>query len=423
MPGIYCTKMPAALLPILRIFILMNSVRHKKRFLVIIYFLATCFAVQSQDEFEKGKLLDRIAVTNTKNENFALYLPNTYNPQELTKILFIFDPSGNGAQGVNAFINAAEKHNFMLVSSNNSRNGPYELNFGIANRLLNHVFSTFNIDAKGIYLAGFSGGARLATAIACLMDQVSGVIACGAGFSGLPAHAPTTQNFAYAGLIGNEDMNYTEMRDVKAYLQKLRFNHTLISFNGGHQWPPSTEIEKAFQWLLIQSHKKGTSKLKEEQLYEFYKANFKSAKKALKENHSLLVEEEYERLLHTFGSIFKTDSISDQLKQLKKSKAHKQEIKQLQKALLKEKVYAKKYADRFHNDFEHAKNAKLDWWEKEINALKKAEIKSNKQMSKMIKRVRFQIFVMAFSSKNATTYQVTLAQKDFCNALGKLAAK
>ena len=38
------------------------------------------------------------------------------------------------------------------------------------------MFSDFNIDSKRIYTAGFSGGSRLASAIAVLTDQIQGVI-------------------------------------------------------------------------------------------------------------------------------------------------------------------------------------------------------------------------------------------------------
>ena len=87
-------------------------------------------------------------------------------------IIFIFDPSGTAINGINAFKAGAEKFGYILVCSNNSKNGPYQMNFDLTNRLFNHIFSEFNIAENRIYTAGFSGGSRLACTVAVLTGAV-----------------------------------------------------------------------------------------------------------------------------------------------------------------------------------------------------------------------------------------------------------
>ena len=132
------------------------------------FIVLSCMITQAQQSYEKSVLIDSIPVSNAVEETFALYLPEAYDAQVLSPILFIFEPAGRGKVGINAFIEAAEAYNYILVCSNNARNGPYDRNFAIASRLFTHVFSRFNIKEKGIYLAGFSGGSRLASSIAAL---------------------------------------------------------------------------------------------------------------------------------------------------------------------------------------------------------------------------------------------------------------
>jgi len=201
----------------------------KKCTCVIIYFF--CAFINAQ-QFKTGIILDSIPVSNSINETFSLYLPTTYNANKLSPILFIFSPSGNGKNGVKTFIKSAEAYNYILICSNNSKNGPLDRNFNIAQGLFTHIFSTFNIHKNQVYLAGFSGGSRLATAIATVSDLITGVIACGAGFVSSPNYIPSTQNFSYVGLCGDRDFNYQEMVGVKSYLNKTELSNTLFSFEG-----------------------------------------------------------------------------------------------------------------------------------------------------------------------------------------------
>ena len=128
------------------------------------------FQINAQQTYEPGKIMDSIPVSNTSNETFTLYLPTNFETSKESPILFIFDPGGRGRIGVETFIES-------------SRNAPYERNFNIAANLFDHIFSRFAIDKDQMILAGFSGGARLAWAIALAAGNLTGVIACGAGLS------------------------------------------------------------------------------------------------------------------------------------------------------------------------------------------------------------------------------------------------
>ena len=194
-----------------------------------------------------------MSVPNSEEETFTLYLPTTYHPEEGSPILFIFSPSGNGKKGVKTFIKTAEAYNHILICSNNSRNGPLDQNLLITQHLFNHVFSEFKIFENRIYLAGFSGGARLAAGIASATTQVEGVIAYGAGLIPSPNYMPSKKNFSYIGICGDRDMNYQEMFDVQAYLDNLKIPNSLISFDGNHRWPPNEQLLMAFNWLEIEA--------------------------------------------------------------------------------------------------------------------------------------------------------------------------
>lgn len=378
------------------------------------------FQINAQQAYEPGKIMDSIPVSNTPNETFTLYLPTTFEASKKSPILFIFDPGGRGRIGVETFIEASESYGHILVCSNDSRNAPYERNFNIAANLFDHIFSRFTIDKNQMVLAGFSGGSRLAWAIALAAGNLTGVIACGAGVSEASPAILQKQEFSYAGICGNRDMNFGEMLKVTTYLTTKNISNTLFTFDGGHDWPPAAEINRAFEWLAIESHKKGKKIKPEEELQNSYRLTYEFAKKSEDEGYILKEVENYERILSTYGSLYKLDTIAEHLNLLKKESAYKRALKSRTKALAEEKELTKMFYERFTIDYNQPENADMAWWSKKINQLNDKNANAEIEFQRMLERVKFNLFAIAYSRNNPLIYKSSEEQKKFCIALGKL---
>ena len=197
---------------------------------------------------------------------------------------FVFDPSGKGKRGVKPFLKASEKYGYVIVCSNNSKNGPYNINFDIFNNLYSHITSTIKIERNEMYLSGFSGGSRLACAVASITDLFTGVIACGAGFPQIPEYVPSTQKYNYVGLCGNRDFNYYEMIKNKSFLNKINFNNTLITSKKKHSWPSNDDILRAFDWLYLRKLKIVTFKNNQKDILKLYNQEYIKIKKHILHN-------------------------------------------------------------------------------------------------------------------------------------------
>ncbi len=374
--------------------------------------------VYSQQGYETGKVIDSIAVSKASNETFALYLPTTFKSDQTSSILVVFSPSGMGAQGVQVFKEAAETYNYILACSNDSKNGPYDRNFAITERLFGHLFSNFNIKEGGVYLAGFSGGSRLATAIASISGQIEGVIACGAGFSQISSRIPSTQKFSYAGICGDRDMNYKEMVDIKSYLNKLQFDNTLFTFDGGHKWPSSEQIGKAVDWLEMKSVKNGRLVKSKVEIERSYQKNYAFAKTVDEKNRPILALERFERLLSTYNRFFKLDSIVNQIQHIKKSNSFKIAMKSQNDAFEVESAITAVFIDRFNKDYERPSKANMRWWEREFQKLEKKKGNAkNEQMDKMFSRFKIGFFAMLHERQQFGNKAPTNEQKAFCEVL------
>ncbi len=203
--------------------------------------------------FEKGKVISKVVCKKNITQSYALYIPLNYSEDKKSPIVYAFDSHGKGLLPVELFKDEAEKYGYIIVGSNNSKNGtPWNVTSEIYDTLYNDTHNRFAIDDNRIYTAGFSGGSRVASTLAITKGGINSVIGCGAGFG---TQEQPQQKFGYFGIAGNEDMNLTEMIALDSALEKSGYIHYLEIFDGKHEWPPKSVVSDAFLWLEMNTMK------------------------------------------------------------------------------------------------------------------------------------------------------------------------
>jgi tetratricopeptide (TPR) repeat protein len=205
-----------------------------------------------------GTITDTVRCKMNPKFSYAIYLPKSFTRSAKWPLICLFDPGARARLAIAGFCQAAEKSGYILICSNQSRNGmSWKEYLEIADYLLTDVEANYSIDHKRIYTSGFSGGSRAAAFIAMHNKFISGVIACGAGFPET-ADIINIPHFDYYGLVGNKDMNYLEMYELNEKLVKKGCDTELCIFSGGHEWPSSSLLQDAVDWIDLQAMKKGT---------------------------------------------------------------------------------------------------------------------------------------------------------------------
>lgn len=200
-------------------------------------------------EFITEKVIDTVICKNYPSQSYSLYLPSLYRADTTWQALILYEPAARGSLAVNLFSNAAEKYGFVVVCSNNSKNGPWDIVDQATEAVFDDIFTRFNIDQDSIYAGGFSGGSRAATRLAMNSKKIKAVFACSAGFP--PGQKPTNDiEFTYIGFAGNKDFNFLEMFELKQQLDVCGVQNILIEFDGDHKWPPKEAVELAFDWFM-----------------------------------------------------------------------------------------------------------------------------------------------------------------------------
>jgi len=278
-------------------------------------------------ELEGGKRYDNLKIEATPNETYALYLPKNYSADKVWPIVYIFDPAARGIIGLNAFVDAAKQFDYILVCSNNSKNGILDANFKIASSLFFETLKNLAIDESRIYAAGFSGGARLSIALAMQNPVIRGVIQCGAGFS---AQRPFEQTgFFHIGIVGDLDMNYLEMKKVEHWMEEINSNSHLIFFEGIHRWPPKESILKSFQWIEFNIMEAGEKQRDDQLILETYKKSYLEAVQLQTDNRLHEYADLTKRIIKRFESLIDVNSLKAQMAVLESDKKYQKGLSDL----------------------------------------------------------------------------------------------
>jgi pimeloyl-ACP methyl ester carboxylesterase len=216
--------------------------------------LSVCYAADAQD-LPPGRPIDVVNCQADRNQSYALYIPSNYAPDRKWPLLLAFDARALGDVPVKRYQEAAEKFGYIVAGSNNSRNGPVGPEYAAAQAMEADVTARFSIDPKRIYVAGQSGGARLALSLAMqAKGRYAGVIASSAGLPpslGLDVELP----FVVFGTAGTEDFNYLELTRLD---RSVATPHRVRIFPGGHTWLPNELAMEALEWMEVQAMRTGT---------------------------------------------------------------------------------------------------------------------------------------------------------------------
>lgn len=308
------------------------------------------FVRTQTEELAKGQVIEKVVCGKEHDsrpsndggaqvalQSYALYLPSKYTSTRTWPILYAFDPGARGKLPVERFKDAAEKYGWIVVGSNNSRNGPMQAAIDAWKAMWTDTHERLAIDQRRIYTTGFSGGARVAVMLADLCgDCVAGVIGCGAGFpSGLVPAA--TMQFVFFGTVGIDDPNFPEVRALDDALLKAGITHRVRVFAGRHEWAPEPVATEAIEWLEVQAMKAGKRGRDDnliDELWQKYSAAGKAFESANKpyESYQILAG-----LPDTFKGLHDTSEAEKRARQLRDSRPVKDALREERQQIMRQR--------------------------------------------------------------------------------------
>jgi len=211
------------------------------------------FAVESEETtvLPRGELVPAVTCLKDPEFSYALYLPSSYTAEREWPVIFAFSPGANGATPVRLLVGAAEQYGYILIGSNDSRNGPWEPIHAAQRALRREAKARFAIDPRRSYATGFSGGSPAAFSLALKHPRAfAGVILVGAVFTNSEP-LPARSKLAVYGLVGDSDIAYPEHLRAERQLPDHGFTSWQEVFPGRHQWPSPMKYREAVEFLQI----------------------------------------------------------------------------------------------------------------------------------------------------------------------------
>ncbi|MBO9201613.1 MULTISPECIES: hypothetical protein [Niastella] len=310
------------------------------------------------DSFAIGKVIDTVACRADGSQTYAVYIPSTGGKKALT-VIYFFDPHASGSLPLNKYKALADKYGFLLIGSNNSKNGnDWNVTDAIWQILEDDTRKRFNINAERIYTAGFSGGAKAAGFAALNHPEIKGVIANGAG---LPDGADASNYaFSFTGITGEGDMNMTELVAISSELNKTTTPHRLLFFNGKHEWAPEKTMDIAFAGLQFDAMRNKQLPV-DETLIKSFAANSKKTVESFINANDLVKAAAECALASNLLKNLSADAgwFSNKAASLTAMAAYKQQAQAQQQLLQREQQIKAHYAQQFNG-------GDMVYWTKEI---------------------------------------------------------
>lgn len=283
------------------------------------------------DGIRPGEIIEAVPCQRAPGQSYALYLPAAYTPQKRWPIVYLFDPGAEGDRPVRLYREVAEKYGYILAGSNNSQNFLADVSKAIQAMWFD-TEERFALDPRRIYTTGFSGGARVATAVALRCSgtcQVAGVVASGATY---PANISLSEkdSFLYFMALGDADFNYPEVVQTRLAKERMGSPYRVRLFPGPHQWSPASIFEEAIQWFQIRAMQAGTIPKDEAFIAQQRGKALAEALQAEQAHDSLRQFFAYKSLVEDFQGLANTSDAEPKLQSLRSSP-------ELKKALARER--------------------------------------------------------------------------------------
>jgi dienelactone hydrolase len=355
--------------------------------------------IPAYENFSSGVVIDNIPLKADPTQGYSLYLPKSYDKNKSYPVIYAFDPHKAGKLPVSKYAELAEKYNYIIIGSNNSENGiPWEQSEATANKIFSDSKSRININPGRVYLMGFSGGARIANALTIKDNSISGVICCGASAPAANVVNPR-DNYTFMGIAGDGDFNYSEMLKYDMLdLAGRRLKHTLLLFEGKHEWPPVEIMEEAFLWSELNFMRKDPSSKNEALVKKNITTEKNKLDELLKQNKNYEAYELSRKVINYYEQLDELKPFFDCYNKLKGNPEIDKQLKQNEADWTSEEKQKQEYINNLQTK-------ELSWWQKEVASLN-AQIKGKKDKNSGVKkRILSYLSLVCYMQTNAALKQ------------------
>jgi len=254
---------------------------------------------------------------------YALYLPKDFDPAKRWPILVVFDPRKRGADSAAIFAEAADRHGWIVASSNDTESDvpTWDNNLRASTTMLTDLDRRLPLDAQRFYASGMSGTAVLAWVLGQKTNAFAGVVSVGgrptAGYENDPPR------FALWAAAGRTDFNHDPTEQLDELAAKGNRPHRFEVFDGPHGWFDAAEAERAVAWLEVVAIREKRRGPDDELVRSTFEADLAGVDPLLAAGDLLGALRRLEAIERTYTGLVDVAAVSARRKQLERDPALK----------------------------------------------------------------------------------------------------
>lgn len=195
------------------------------------------------DENQQGIVHPNLKAEFDTTVHFSLFIPTGTADKKMPLLVF-FDAHGKTGPALEQYKQLAEQYHIAMAGFDASANEvPFEQTHKKFEPWLAELAALAPVDTSMLFLAGFSGGARVASMFENMLPQLKATALCGAG----PANPQTWINSKCPcmAFCGSGDFNFLELLNLQSQSRKTKYLPVTV-FSGIHEWPTAEAFEVFF---------------------------------------------------------------------------------------------------------------------------------------------------------------------------------
>ncbi len=354
----------------------------------IIFFLLLSLQVSAQELLiKKGVVVDDLKIADTLDDSYALYLPTTYQNGRPWPVLFVFDAEGRGRTAAQLFHSTAEEQGYIIVSSNDiSRQKDLEQNLRTGARLMQHIAGILPIDVNQVSTIGSMAGARVATSIPLVFENIFGTIAVGDHWINFEM-LDDNKNFMFIGIVGDEQFADSGIKSTAGALSHLRFPSQVYTYSGNEEWPQPEIVNTAVGSLTLEAMRKKYRPVDVSLVEQLYNMDISRVNKLMSNNQLMNADALLDLMEEKYKSFISLTEIRAKQDQLARSRNYTRQKREQQVVSEKEARLMDDFIYYLEEDIRTANFENLGWWNYQKNQLDSLAQRNNAE-AKMALRLK-----------------------------------
>jgi dienelactone hydrolase len=376
--------------------------------LVVLFILSSCMSKQEkqiQVQIPSYKI-SHVVIDKDTSESYIIYIPEQYEKRDQHPVIFAFDPHGDGKLAVNKILEGKGSAEYIIVGSNNSKNGLKTLDYTL-DLLLSEVLNKFKVDSKRLYAVGFSGGGRVASYMALKYGNIKGVMTCGAGINNLNSY-PDVKRFNIYAVAGKGDFNYKEVQEMKNNVNNAGWTCMISEFNGGHEWPPAQIISEALLFFKIENLKNSLLYKRNDFINTCIDSIYNVCQLYYSKNECLNAANECDKAIILFKGLKNVRQFGKLKREIFNDENYKEQLNRRNEILKREENINAIY-------FENIYTKDTVWWKNEVLLLNKNIVaETNPEYAFMYSRIKAYLGILCYSVASRSIAEKNLETAKKC---------